>query len=1771
MSLFRHNTTHGVVISPGRHRSGRGPIPAADSHLRTPRSAPSGLEGGVALAVALAVAVTLSRHATSLLTPAGQAGRSAHVLGVLLDAMLTVPLAAVVVWLAGRAATGLRLSSTGGAGLLGRAALASLLFVPLFTPLAAVLNPLHELVGVAGGEAHAAHHLAGFDPAGLAAHGFWNAAAAQPVVLVAALLTLALAARAARAAKAAGGAGAGGVVAVPGGRRRRGVAVTAALSVPVLVIGMSVAPAAFGTGAPTAAAQVEPTASVGGCSTAPTRTFNVLAINIDITVNRFGDHDPFGFMYVQAEKLAEVRAQEAALRANGAVGSDGSGAKVSNGLGQDPIQPLVLRARLGECVQINLTNQLTQPPKTGPGFTGVPLVTQPGGVPSVSIDIPGVSHDAAGGAGGQAVGNNPTNVMVPPGATYTYRYFLDPLMGEGARVFRSGGDSTQLTLHGLFGALVAEPAGSTWLDPDTGQDRTNDRTFNSFAAIIRPGSGTSFREFTIMYHEIGDEMFNLRRPPRETGTPASCLASTDGLGVGDPIAMRDEGTIAVCGFGTASYRPGSRALNYRSEAHYRRLQLQAMRGLQNDSTVHAAESLMYGSYMNGDPATPMPRSYLGEPTKTRLVHAGAETMHVHHLHGGGDRWPMNPNAVANNFAGGLQKFPPNNASSVMLDSQTIGPAESYDLRHECGAGGCQQVAGDFLWHCHIAHHYIAGMWSFWRVFDTRQNNLAVIPGRAAPPNAVNSQQLIGTTIEGKTVVTLSTLTNPATQVAVEDLVESQIPPQGVRLHQNDATVWDWSKENGPSAPLYKGEPEDTAVWPNFQSEEPGIRPQIKFNPNNGRPAWPMLRPHLGMRPPFSGAGHTGTAWLGNTTSSTRPDGLCPSTAPVRTYNVTGISVPVKQTARETDQGGTVFVLNEDKDRVIADALSGAKAPDPLAIRSNVGDCVAITLTSEMNAVQQPKVNMHTHFVQFDPQSSDGVITGFSYEQSVYPNQLENRTITAAAAANSTQVSVSNTTSLRVGIFIAVGSGKANIEIRKITAISGNVLTVDVPLGSAHAVGEPVSVEFTQYRWYSDVDSGTVFWHDHVNGIKSWAHGLFGAHIIEPRGSTYHDPQTGAEVRSGTIVDIHTSSLVGVGVSSSFREYMVFLSNGRRGRAELTASGLGRQDRNAGQECEEASINLRAAPIGERTPPGAGTMQRQEFNGNTVCRNAISRVNDPTGANTVPATVTTVDPYVFSSVKYGEPSTPLFRAYAGDPVVIRTIGVGDRVEALRFQGHRFARERFNASGELVDAATTGISERFDYVLDGGAGGPKKMAGDYLYYSTRNFAFESGGWGIFRVHDRLRSDLRPLPDRAAPPTGAGFPVLTAATGDTQTSPGPNPPPSTQPGVVTSTASPCATGAPSRNYDVSVFNQPLPSAPQADANGIVYSLTSDMAGIRAGTKRTEPLVLRANQGDCVNLTLRNQIAAGTQYGGTRAGFDLGKLLYNPQISAGTAVGLNPDTTVAAGQTITLRFAADKLLGTSVFQNLGSVASMRHGAYGQVIVEPTGSTWFDSFDGGALGATRTATQAIIRHSSGNFREFSVSLGTNDQQFSRSIVEYQDVVAGSGVNSKFPLFNKPVANQPVFTTVNYTSEPLTTRLGLTTSPPNPDPAWEHAFSSTVFGNPATPRFITFAGDPVVWRLSIGGSDQIHLFGIGGHLFPQEPHMWNGTTDKRSQLLQARAFIAGQTAEIELVGNAGGTIRGTGDYLYGDMRQHFAEAGAWGIFRVLPTSTALGPTPIVPL
>ena len=984
---------------------------------------------------------------------------------------------------------------------------------------------------------------------------------------------------------------------------------------------------------------------------APVKAFDVQALDVKIPLNRFGDNDPAGKMYALSSAVGDVRAEEKSQQ-------------VSIGLRDDPIQPLVIRANEGDCVTIKYANNAS------------------GGSFGMHIDGLAFASGSSGDAVGKNLGSGPAT-----GSSTNYTFFVpnDPTM-EGGHYIHPGPGYRAAVDHGLFGSLTVEPPNSQYFHAG---DATKPLD-SGWEAIIQPGNGRpSFREGVKLHHEVGNDNEVIR----------------DKNGQGVP-QVDDT---------TGSYRPGAFALNYRSEPFRNRL-----------LSFPKEKSHSYGSYTFGDPSTPMPRGYLGDPTKFRIMNVGGEKFHVYHLHGGGDRWRMNPVADHTyDYADtGLNKNPKTQTSpSTRLDSQSIGPGESYNLEMEGGAGGVQQSVGDFLFHCHIAKHYVSGMWSFWRVYNTGQTDLAPLPDRGGPATAVDSTQLIGKSFNGTTIANTTDLDN---------WIRPQLPPQGTPKTGQDPTVLNWTTD--PKG-LVLNEPEDPTVAPDsaqVQSGHPnlllgdqlvGNRPKMLFDPATGRLAYPMLRTHIGKRPPFTPNGHSGAPYLGETAGqakttpdgtvdpwANRADGLCPSGRTTRHFNVTAIALPVQRTKTTTDPEAKIFVLDKNKDAVLA-----GKAPaDPLAIRSNIGDCDAVTLTNEMPDSQafdnNSKTTMHIHHVQFDVQGSDGVTAGFAFEHSVRPYKVEDPQLTAAAPAGASSITVANAAKFAPGVWIAVGEGTEGIDIHQIDTISGNTLTLKTPLTNDHATGEWAGTEFIQYRWYPDVLLDNIFWHDHVDGIHGWGHGLVGQLIVEPAGSTYHDPRTGAEIDSGTIADIHTTNPLAPGiVDGSFREMALWTINDN-------------------DHADYSTLNLKAEPTTGRDPANQ-----------------------------------------FSSYKYGDPLTPLPRAYPGDPIVVRTINVSPTVDTLHFQGARFLTEpRYtDANGPEAtphDALHYGVSEKYTLMLQGA--GKTLKPGDYLYGNGINFRQNQGAWGIVRVLAGHTPDLQPLPDNPTPTTETTLPTTN----------GSNPPPTT-----------------------------------------------------------------------------------------------------------------------------------------------------------------------------------------------------------------------------------------------------------------------------------------------------------------------------------------------------------------------------------------------------------
>ena len=963
---------------------------------------------------------------------------------------------------------------------------------------------------------------------------------------------------------------------------------------------------------------------------APVRRYDVVALAVDITINRYGDHDPQGRVYALASHVQRVREEE----------RRGAHA-VTNGLQGDAIQPLTLRVLPGECLRVSLRDDL-------PNET-------------TSLHLHGVPWRVVG-SGRAATEQEPTAVAAP-GSTVQYEWAVPKDEPDGTHYAHSHGADAALarrqTEHGLYAAVVVEPAGATWTDPRTGAPATG------WDAVVRRADGTSFREFTLFYAEDGDEPYQL------VTKDGQFLPLVDDL--------------------TGAYKPGARWVNYRSEPFLDRLALEKQR------TGRYDESGAYSSYAFGDPATPVMRSYVGDPVVQRVLHAGSDVLHVHHVHGGSIRWRRQPGMGPTGATDGLTKRPallP--GPSERTDSQSMAPAETFDQWAECGSGGCQASVGDFLWHCHVAHHYFAGMWGLWRVYGTLQNGpastdalpvLLPLPDRAqAVRPAVRASALLGTTLD------LAGAPTRMTPAGLDHLLARVLPPAG-RPQGYQAGVWDWVRRGADVL----GEPEERAVWPGYRSREPGQRPQVLFDPVTGLPAYPFLRPHLGHRPPFA-PGHGPAPYLDPSSGpappppgASGPRSVCPAGTQVVPLPVTALLTPVQLGPGVVDPHGELYVRNQDLTRYRATP----QARVPLVVRARAQrDCVDVTLVSSLTDDAEThglsKADLHIHFMQFDVQGSDGVVAGFNPEQSVRPWRSASVELATAVRPGARSLQLKGLPLCQAGESLALGPERAEgAEVVKVASVSGRTLTLTAPVAQDHPAGEPTTTEFVRYRWFPDAQVGTTYFHDHVDAISSWRHGLFGALVVEPSDATWTDPRTGAPVASGRLADVTTSRQIAVDARGSFRELVALLQ-------------------------DDVPVN-----------------QVQHSTGGALGM----RVSPPLGSPGQPGTVV--------------------RAYVGDPVVIRTLVPGTNdVHTLFVEGHRFRAEPWSATSPPVDAVHVGISERYDVVLPA-AGGDGRRAGDYLFGDGRPSKLREGVWGQLHVLPSVAPGLRPLVGRQ-PPRAATGPV-------------------------------------------------------------------------------------------------------------------------------------------------------------------------------------------------------------------------------------------------------------------------------------------------------------------------------------------------------------------------------------------------------------------------------
>ena len=360
--------------------------------------------------------------------------------------------------------------------------------------------------------------------------------------------------------------------------------------------------------------------------------------------------------------------------------------------------------------------------------------------------------------------------------------------------------------------------------------------------------------------------------------------------------------------------------------------------------------------------------------------------------------------------------------------------------------------------------------------------------------------------------------------------------------------------------------------------------------------------------------------------------------------------------------------------------------------------------------------------------------------------------------------------------------------------------------------------------------------------------------------------------------------------------------------------------------------------------------------------------------------------------------------------IRAIqGSQEEQHVLSMNGIRWREEFGDPNSPLVNAKTIGISEAFNFEVPTdklrGRATPQACAGDYLYGGTATDDKYLGAWGLLRARAEQVPSLRPLPDND--------PAVTDTTPEPGESAQSVSATSSAPPEATSPGNPCPTNAPVKTFNVVAMQARIDYNEEGDNDpyGLVYALAEDEAAIRSGELEPEPLVLRANQEDCIRVRLTNKLTNGWLQGhgnagtngdptlptepasGTRAGL---RVSMNPQLvkydvqgSDGAAVGFNRDSTVAPGDTRDYRWYADSELGTTNLTDFGDVRGHRHhGLFAGLNIEPENATYHDPETGDPI--TSGVSADIRVPNAPDFREFTTFFqdGLNLRDASGAIIE---------------------------------------------------------------------------------------------------------------------------------------------------------------------------------------
>ncbi|HWT03203.1 MAG TPA: hypothetical protein VN256_23325 [Pyrinomonadaceae bacterium] len=911
---------------------------------------------------------------------------------------------------------------------------------------------------------------------------------------------------------------------------------------------------------------------------------------------------------------------------------------------------------------------------------------------------------------------------------------------------------------------------------------------------------------------------------------------------------------------------------------------------------------------------------------------------------------------------------------------------------------------------------------------------------------------------------------------------------------------------------------------------------------------------------------------------------------------------------------------------------GGRRPEPLFIRGNAGDIVEFWHTNLVPnyylvddfQVRTPTdiIGQHVHLVKFDVTASDGAANGYNYEDGTYSPQEVQEMVAAINSAGGMMMTGSQQSLTLKTPPKEIIDCAANPNSPYCKACTDHPTPTSRPMCPSW-----LGAQTTIQRWYLDplVDNSnfdrtmrTTFTHDHFGPSTHQQAGLYAGLLIEPLGSVWKNSETGEVMPSPARMDGGPTSwkadiLTKHPVTNEDISYREFMLEFQDFQLAYNQNSIAAPSDNPSQGWIDKDNAIVPPPtpqlISTALARGPGTHSVNYLNEPLPFR--VGQFGELSNAYSSSATQGSGGP------QNGDPITPLMRAYQGDRVQVRVL-VGAHVFAHQFNiaGPVWPAEPFWKDSGYRSAQPMGLSEHFELLFqvpssatmnssrkcpDGTSQG---NCVDFLYSpSLDELGLANGMWGLFRSYDpRKGADrLQYLTSNPKDPN-ANLDYSTC-------------PANLQAPAVKRVYNIFAVAAQKALVDISpipgsspkkgqiVFNDrgnlDTPKRPQEvlhNTGGIMYVRAEDLVSstpntpgygkLKPGTP-IEPLVLRANAGDCIEVNLTNYIDPNSDLFNSKfkwaAPFDSSfyqrspsklvglhpqLLAYDGALSNGVNVGWNSqgqqDQSAAFGQTVKYQWYAGKIerdqttkalvytpveFGALNLMPSDPVFQQINGLFGSMIIEPAGSTWKCDKEGtpGGVdcdqpGATppTTRAQATVTLSDGTtrFREFALMISDN------------------------MIISKSTLNGSLNTSaVNYRTEPMDWRYNnLNATDFSCMLSNQLKQKGRLQIDPQTPLLTAGVGDPVRFRMTHPfGTGTSQVFTVHGHVWQKNPYL-NESTVIGDQLLSqwiGSRDNHGSTDHFDaVIGQAGGEFGRAGDYLYTVFLPNQAKLGAWGVFRV---------------